>query len=459
MKVAIIGLARSGYAAAKLALSLGHSVKVTDGCSGAHMSEKARAELDKKADELRSLGAFVEIGCHSDECVKNVDIVITSPGVPDTAKPIRIAKSDKIPVISEVEFAVRHTKAKIIAITGTNGKTTTTSLIGHILKYAKIPVVVAGNIGQALSGVVEKAAPQKYLVVELSSFQLETMENFHPHIAVWLNLTPDHLDRHGTMNNYAAAKGKMFMNMNSDDWAVIWNHDRAITKAFVENKSVKIVWIDETAKLKQTPQEPYGTIFDDGKLISVFNGNKQTHGQFSNLNLKGEHNIVNILAAISVARILRIPNHILNEALREFNGLPHRLELITEKNGVKFVNDSKATNIDAARKALETVDKPISLIAGGYDKNGDFTPLVDIVKEKVNKLVLLGDVAPVLNEIFKDIENKVIVNSMKEAVETAADNVPEGTTVLLSPGCASFDMYDDYEKRGEDFSKCALNLM
>ena len=257
MKVAVIGLARSGYAAAKLALSLGYSVKVSEGCNGIHMSEETCREIERKAEELRSLGASVEIGTHSDECVKDVDVVIVSPGVPDTSKPVIIARAENIPVINEVEFAVRQTKAKIIAITGTNGKTTTTTLIGHILNYANIPAIVAGNIGQALCGVVEKATSQKYLVVELSSFQLETMEHFHPDIAIWLNLTPDHLDRHGNMANYAAAKGKMFMNMNSDDWAVIWNHDREITKPFIENTGVKTVWIDETGKWKQTPENSY----------------------------------------------------------------------------------------------------------------------------------------------------------------------------------------------------------
>ncbi|RLD11486.1 MAG: UDP-N-acetylmuramoyl-L-alanine--D-glutamate ligase [Chlamydiae bacterium] len=400
----------------------------------------------------------MEIGGHSDDCVKNVDIVIASPGVPDTAKPIKIANAENIPVINEVEFAVQHTNAKIIAITGTNGKTTTTTLIGHILNYADKPAIVAGNIGQALCGVVEKATSHKFLVVELSSFQLETMKTFHPYIAVWLNLTPDHLDRHGTMENYAAAKGKMFMNMNSDDWSVIWNNDREITKPFIENTGVKTVWIDEKGKWKQTPEQPYGTTFDSGELVSIFNGNKQLHGQYSELKLKGTHNIINILAAISVARILHIPNYIINEALLEFRGLPHRLEFITEKNGIIFLNDSKATNIDAVSKALESVDKPISLIAGGYDKGGDFTPLINIVKEKVNKLVLIGEAASMLKEVFKDIDNKVIVHSMKQAVETASADVPVGTTVLLSPGCASFDMYDNFEKRGEDFTKCVLSL-
>jgi len=458
MKVTVIGLARSGYAAAKLALSLGHSVKVTDGCSGAHMSEEAVNELKKRAEELRLLGAMVEIGNHSNEYIKGADVVITSPGVPETAEPIKTAKSENIPVISEIEFAVRHTNAKIIAITGTNGKTTTTALIGHILDYAKIPAVVAGNIGQALSGVIEKVKSKEFIVLELSSFQLETMEKFHPHIAIWLNLTPDHLDRHGSMENYAAAKGNVFMNMNSDDWAVIWNHDRKIAKPFVEKTGAKIAWIDETAQWKQMPEEPYGLVFENGELMSVFNGNKNTHGKFENLKLKGKHNIINTLAAISVARILHIPNHVLNEALIGFYGLPHRLEFITEKNGMKFINDSKATNVDAAMKAIEAVNAPISLIFGGRDKDGDFLPMVNLVKEKVNKLILIGESASMLKDIFNNVENKVMVKNMKEAVEAAATNVPKGTTVLLAPGCASFDMYDNFEKRGEDFSECVLNF-
>jgi len=458
MKVTVIGLARSGYAAAKLALSLGYSVKVSDGCAGAHASEAAISELKRSAEELRSLGALVEIGTHSEDYIKSADVVVTSPGVPEDAKPIRMAFDEKIPVISEIEFAVQYTNAKIIAITGTNGKTTTTSLIGHILNYAGMTAVVAGNIGQALSDVVGKVSSKDFLVVELSSFQLETMKKFHPHIAVWLNLTPDHLDRHGSMENYAAAKGKMFMNMNSDDWAVIWNHDREIVKPFIEKTGVKTVWIDETGQWKQNLNEPYGLIFEDEKLKSVFNGNKHSHGCFEKLKLKGAHNIINTLASIAVARIVNVPNYIINDAIAEFTGLPHRLEFISEKNGIKFINDSKATNIDAAIKAIETVEKPISLILGGRDKDGDFLSMLNVVNEKVNKLVLIGETASMLNDIFKDFENKVIVKSMENAVEAAATNVPEKTTVLLAPGCASFDMYDNFEKRGEDFSKCVLNL-
>ena len=458
MKVTIIGLARSGYAAAKLACSLGYSVKVSDACNGAHFTPAAKIALEEKADELRNLGVQVELGKHTEEFIKGADVVITSPGVPDNSLPIITAKSEKIPLISEVEFAIRHTNAKVIAITGTNGKTTTTSLIGHILDCAEIPCVVAGNIGQALSAVIEKVNQKDFLVVELSSFQLETMETFHPYIAVWLNLTPDHLDRHLTIEKYAAAKGKIFENMTSDDWAIIWNHDREITNPFIENKGINVVWIDEKGEWKQTPREPYGAVCENGELISTFNGNKYSHGLFEDLKLKGAHNITNTLAAIAVARILHIPSHILNEALIKFYGLPHRLEFIAEKKGIKFINDSKATNVDAMIKGIEAVNAPISLIAGGYDKGGDFTPVAKIIKKKVYKLVLLGDAAEKLDKVFSDFDNKIIVKTMKEAVEKAAENVPDGTTVLLSPGCASFDLYDDFEKRGEDFSKCVFNL-
>ena len=458
MKITVIGLARSGYAAAKLSLALGYSVRISDACNGAHVTAESKKALQEKANELRTLGAQVELGKHSDEFIKGADLIVVSPGVPETAPPIRLAKEENIPVVSEVEFAVRHTNAKIIAITGTNGKTTTTSLIGHILNYAKIPAVVAGNIGQALSGVVQNINSDKFLVVELSSFQLETMESFQPHIAVWLNLTPDHLDRHGTIENYAAAKGRIFANMTSDDWAIIWNHDRELTKQFIQNKGIKTVWLDEKADWKQTPEEPYGAVCDAGELISTFNGNKISHGLFDDLKLKGAHNVINTLAAISVARILHIPNHILIGALAEFHGLPHRLEFIREINGIKFINDSKATNVDAMIKGIEAVPAPIALIAGGYDKGGDFSEVVDVVNKKVKKLILIGDAAEKLNNVFNNFKNKILVGSMKEAVEKAAENMPAGSAVLLSPGCASFDMYDDFEKRGEDFSKCVCNL-
>jgi len=459
MRVSVIGLARSGYAAARLARRLGYAVKASDACAGAHQSEAARSALEERAAELRAQDVWVETGRHTPACVDGADIVVTSPGVPESAAPLALARERGIPVISEVEFAVRHTSARIIAITGTNGKTTTTALTGHVLNRAGIPAVVAGNIGQALSAVVEDVSAQQTLVLEISSFQLAAMENFHPFIAVWLNLTPDHLDRHGTMEAYAAAKGKIFENMTDDDWAVVWNHDREITAPFFEGCAAKRVWLDETGGWAASPQEPCGVVCDNGELVSMFNGNRQTHGTKHDLQLKGDHNVINVLAVCAIARILHVPHHAVKEAVTEFPGLPHRLERVAGKGGVSFINDSKATNVDALVKALNAVPAPISLIAGGYDKGGDFSAAREAIREKVCRLVLIGETSDKLAGELAGTAEQVRASTMAEAVAAAARDVPTGATVLLSPGCASFDMYDDFEERGRDFGKCVRRLI
>ncbi len=458
MKIAVIGLARSGFAAAQLAAQLGYHVKVSDG-GNAHHNAGAAERLQRYAQQLRARNVWVELGGHTTACVDGVDLVVTSPGVPDHALPLQWARTLGIPVISEVEFAVRHTTARIVAITGTNGKTTTTALIGHVLATAGMPVVVAGNIGQALSGVVEQATSQHTLVLEMSSFQLETVAAFKPHVAVWLNLTPDHLDRYGTLEAYAAAKGRMFMNMTREDWAVIWQHDRAVTAPFLNGRDVQRVWLDETGAWRASRGEACGAVLQGTELATVFNGVRQSHGALAGTHLRGAHNAINMLAACAVARILHIPNHLVCEALRSFNGLPHRLERVAEGHGLVFVNDSKATNIDAMLKALEATPAPIALLAGGYDKGGDFRAAAPLVKEKVARLVAFGNAREIVAGALRDAAPLVYADAMADAVAKAAEGAAPGTTVLLSPGCASYDMYNDFEERGADFGRCAREYL
>ncbi len=459
MNVSVIGLARSGYAAAKLALKLGYKVKASDACAGEHVSESAKSALLENARDLEKNGAWVELDKHTPECLSEADVVVVSPGVPEDSDPIVWAKQQSLKIISEVEFAVRHTNAKVIGITGTNGKTTTTALVGHILETAEIPAVVAGNIGQALSGVVEKVTDKHLLVLELSSFQLQTLESLKPIISVWLNLTPEHLDRHMNINEYAAAKARIFKNMTQENWAVIWNHDRDIVLPHLKDCGAKRVWIDETAAWKSSKEEQYGAFCLDGEIKTDFNGIQQSYGEKSELQLKGGHNMVNVLAACSVGRILQIPDYLIKKALRSFKPLEHRFELVGRKDGISFINDSKATNVDAVLKALESVEKPVSLIAGGYDKGSDFVPLIPLVKEKVCRLVVIGKAAAKIGGIFEGSTEIVRAKRMNTAVSKAAENLPEGATVLLAPGCASFDMYDNFEERGNDFKNCVLNFV
>ena len=458
MVVSIIGLARSGYAAARLALRLGYSVKITDACAGNHMSDAMLIKLEQHADELRSAGAWVEIGCHTRKSIEGSDLVITSPGVPDTADPLVWAREEGIKVISEIEFAVRHTNGKIIGVTGTNGKTTTTTLIGHILSHAGMPVVLAGNIGQPLAGIVETTSSRHIVVLEMSSFQLETVESFHPSIAVWLNLTPDHLDRYESMDDYLDAKARIFMNMTKDDWVVVWHRDQELLADVLRACPARKVWIDELGEWQPTAGESYGAWCRDDILHTMLNGVRSVHGNRNELPLSGDHNIVNMLAACVVARILQVPEHVVDEAIKTFQGLPHRIEFVVKKHGITFLNDSKATNVDAVFEALKSLPAPIALIAGGYDKGGDFAPLHPMIREKVTRLVLLGAATDKLQNECNGLTEIVQAQSMAEAVAAAASDMPFGATVLLSPGCASFDMYDDYEQRGDDFKSCARRL-
>ncbi len=422
------------------------------------MSDAAKAVLQQHADELTGMGVWVELGRHTLESIEDAELVITSPGIPDSAKPLVWARERGIPVISEIEFAVRHTNAKIVAITGTNGKTTTTSLVGHILTEAGMPHVVAGNIGQPLSSVVDKTGAGHIVVLEMSSFQLETVESFHPHIAVWLNITPDHLDRYGSMEAYFAAKARIFNNMTSEDWAIIWEQNREETKQIRVECPARKVWIDERDVWRPASEESYGAWCADGILYSSFNRIVHEYGERVELPLRGDHNCINMLAACAVCRILRVPNHIISEALKTFSGLPHRIEFVIKKHGISFLNDSKATNVDAMIEALRAVPGPVSLIAGGYDKGGDFSKVLPFIREKAIRVVLLGAAREKLEKIFKGVTELVSAECMADAVAAAARNVPLGTTVLLSPGCASFDLYDDFEQRGDDFKECARRV-
>lgn len=456
MTVLILGIGRSGFAAAELAHRLGYHAAVTDACNDLHASADVCRTRDARVATLREKGIAVEYGSHTKEFFDTVqpDMIITSPGVPESAPPLIWARKEGVAVISEIEFAIRHTAARIVGITGTNGKTTTTALAGHVLSQAHIPCVVAGNIGTALSGVVEDARKDHILVLEISSFQLETVDSFHPAIAVWLNLTPDHLDRYGSMEAYRAAKLRIFQNMDSTDWAICWWPERAHVEPLLRARGIRTVWIDETGTWEATPDMPYGAYCTDGCLYTHFNGVTHAYGQSANMPLIGKHNQVNMLAVCAIAHILHVPDHVVEAGLSSFAGMPHRLQKVAEHNGVTYINDSKATNPDAVCKALESQTGPVILIAGGYDKGMDFAVLVPHVQEVVRDMILMGETADELHAACADVANITRVTTMEEAVAYAMSIATPGDTVLLSPGCASYDMYDDFSQRGDDFSAC-----
>jgi UDP-N-acetylmuramoylalanine--D-glutamate ligase len=430
-KVSIIGAGRTGLSTATVVMELGGIPFVSD--SDEAMSAGAGRELSELKIEA-------EFGRHSDRIFES-DLIIVSPGVPSGSKVVTQAKERNITVWPEIELAFRLCRGKIVGVTGSNGKTTTVTLIGEILKKAGREVYVCGNIGHPFVSVARDMTDKGIAVVELSSFQLELIDKFRPDIAVFLNLTPDHLDRHGDLGSYLAAKMRIFENQNADDVAVI-NHDdeilgencgslKAVTRCFSVRESLEDgVYAD-----------PEGDFKLYGKRIMAS----------ADLKIKGVHNLSNACAAACAVSALGIDADNIVDVLKTFPGVEHRLEPVRLIGGVSFINDSKGTNVDSVRWALMAVSAPVILIAGGKDKDSDFTVLNDLIKEKVKCAVLIGQAAPKILKAWHGVTECKSADSMREAVRTAFDSATRGDTVLLSPACASFDMFDNFEHRGRVF--------
>jgi UDP-N-acetylmuramoylalanine--D-glutamate ligase len=449
-KVTVVGLARSGVAAARLLQAVGADVTVADAKEEAKLTE-VLARLDRSA--IR-----VIVGAGYESALDEAQIVVVSPGVPTELDILNIVRARHVPVIGELELAYRFLDAPVVAVTGTNGKSTTVTLIGLLLKEHGKRVFVGGNLGIPLSeaalktyGSGSQGSPYDYVIAEVSSFQLETIARFRPWIAALLNITPDHLDRYPALAPYVAAKGRIFENQTPDDYALL-NYDDERVLAFRNGVRAHALGFSQMGSVNE------GTFLDGDELVLRFKGQRHSICKMSEIRIPGAHNVANAMAASMVAHVCGCPPDVMRRVLSTFPGLEHALELIRERNGVRFINDSKGTNVDATMKALESLDSPIVLIAGGKDKGGDFGKLRDVVTRRVKQLVLIGEAAPRIHQILQGLKPMNHASSFRDAVEVAAQSARSGDVVLLSPACASFDMFADYQDRGRQFKALVNGL-
>lgn len=444
-KVLVVGAGKSGLAVARFIVKKGAVAVLTDINNPAHADDQL-AELIAEGVQL-SLGGYPEVKKGS------FDLVVMSPGVPLTVEPARSALDNGIPVTGELELAYRFAESPIVAITGTNGKTTTTALIGAIFQDAGISVLVGGNIGLPLVAEVEKYCSGDVIVAEVSSFQLETTGSFRPKVGVILNITPDHLDRHGNMDNYIAAKSRIYANQEPGDFIVL-NYDDPLTAGLGAKSRGETIYFSRREELER------GVFVTEGKIVAKLGGEAEVICGVDDLRIPGAHNLENALAAVAATKVMGVNNRSLAATLKNFKGVSHRLEFVAEINGVKYVNDSKGTNPDASIKALEAYDEPIVLIAGGKNKGSDFNELAEKIKEKVRVLVVLGQSAGLIAEAARasGFENILAAASFKEAVLLASQAARPGDIVLLSPACASWDMFKNFEERGELFRDIVLSI-
>lgn len=441
-RIVILGAGESGAGAAVLAQKKGFDTFVSD---MSLIKDKYKAMLNER-------GIQWEEGKHTEELILNTDEVIKSPGIPNDAPIILKLKNQGTPIISEIEFAGRYTNAKMICITGSNGKTTTTSLIYHIFKKAGLNVGLAGNIGQSLAYQVAECN-YDYYVIELSSFQLDNMYKFHANIAVLMNITPDHLDRYGfEMQNYVDAKFRIIQNQTDDDAFIFWNDDPIIQKELH-----KYGIHGQYFPFAEKNEEGVAAFTEENKVY--FTRPIAFNMEQEELALTGTHNLFNSMAAGISANIAGIRKECIREALNDFKGVEHRLEKVARVKGVDYINDSKATNVNSCWYALQSMKTKTVLILGGKDKGNDYNEIADLVKEKCSGLIFLGLHNEKLHDFFGNFGLPIVdVQSMPDAVNAAYNMAKKGETVLLSPCCASFDLFKSYEDRGDQFKECVRNL-
>jgi len=441
VKVAVLGAARSGISVASLLARAGASVLLSD--------VKSLEELNLPLSKLNELGVEIETGHHS-EAVLETDLICISPGLPLTIPVLRKAKKKDIPVVGEIEVASWFCHSPIIAITGSNGKTTTTTLAGEIFRRYNEKTVVAGNIGKPFSEYVSMTAPDGIAILEISSFQLETIHTFHPKIAVIMNLTDNHLDRYPDFESYATAKLNILKNMTSEDVLIFNADDDHLVRSLRNIIPRKLIF-----SLSQHDRE--GVYWRDDKIFLRING-EEKRISLKNYHLKGIHNRYNMMVAALIASLLDVPDNIIEESIEQFEGIEHRLEMVREYQGVVFVNDSKATTVDSLAWALQSFDEKIVLIVGGKDKGGDFRRVVPLLKKHVRAAILIGKAANRIQSVWNGVIPLFRAESLKEAVEKAFRQAQKGDVVLLSPACSSFDMFRDYEDRGRQFKQAVREL-
>ncbi|HEV2288808.1 MAG TPA: UDP-N-acetylmuramoyl-L-alanine--D-glutamate ligase [Candidatus Acidoferrales bacterium] len=441
-RVLVVGVARTGLVASLFCAAYGAHVTATD--------EKPEAELKEVAEKLRAAGVALELGGHRPETFLNQDLIIVSPGVPAKSPPLELARNRGIPVWSEIELAWRLLRGKLVAITGSNGKTTTTALVAHILQSAKIPVLVGGNIGTPLLAKVEASSDSTVTVAEVSSFQLELIEAFRPDIGVLLNLTPDHIDRHGSFEEYARAKQRIFENMIDRDIAVLNADDLEVARRGPAHGHV--YWFSRQKRLAA------GAFLRGEEIIFRREGSEDVIARRGDIPLRGEHNLENVLAAVSASILAGAPVDSIAPAVRAFPGVEHRLEFVQEIRGVAFYNDSKATNVDAALKAIEAFPGPLFVILGGKDKGAPYAPLREPLKQKAKLALIVGAAA---DKIAAELEGAVPIEragTIERAVTLALEAAGPGDTVLLAPACASFDQFENFEQRGKAFKEIVARM-
>ena len=445
-KTLVLGAGKSGVASAEFLIERGATVALHDKKPSAEWSEEARSLKEKKIGLLD--------GQIPSWLLDQIDLVVISPGVPTNTVPARYVERKDGEVIGEVELAYRFLKGRIVGITGSNGKTTTTTLIGELLKNAGIETQIGGNIGTPLISLAESSNDETWTVCELSSFQLETIKDFRPNVGVGLNVTPNHLDRYDFFTDYAAAKHRLFMNQTAEDVAIL-NADDEITASWATNLRANVVLFSTAKELDE------GLFLRGRELICRANGKEKVLALRDEMNLRGVHNIQNVLASLAAGLACGAAPDSMRETLRNFRAVEHRLEFVTEIEGVKFYNDSKATSVDATQKAIEALaeeDGKIVLILGGRGKNAPYAPLADLIKENVRKLVLIGEDADNIESQLKNYAEIVRADSIPDAVRKSFENAESGDAVLLAPACASFDMFNSYEERGREFKAKVFEL-
>ena len=443
-RVTVVGLARSGVAAARLLRAAGAQVTGTD--------LKPLEALGRVATELEALGVRLLTGRETRGAFDGADLVVVSPGVPLDGDQLGPARARGVPIIGELELGWRALEAETIAITGTNGKTTTTALTGALLAEQPRPVLVAGNIGTPLAAHALRFPADGLVVCEASSFQLETTETFQPRVAVVLNITPDHLDRHGSLGAYVDAKARIFANQTPADCAVL-NADDEATAALAGRTRANVVWFTRRRQLARA------VFVHDGWIAAKLNGHVEEICPVSEIFLRGAHNVENVLAATACALWVGLAPEAIRRAIGRFRGVAHRIEFVRDRRGVQYYNDSKGTNVASTLRALESFAERIVLIAGGRGKGQDFAPLAAAARGRVGHAFLIGEDAPKLAAAFKEASVPATrCPSLEAAVEAARRLAMPGDVVLFSPACASFDMFDNFEHRGDVFKKLVERL-
>src|SRR5271165_4079710 len=444
-RVLVVGLGKSGVASALFLKAHGARVSVSDTKSG--------DELHNEIPVLLDHGITVETGGHGERTFRGQDLIVVSPGVPVDAPPLVQARALGEAVIGEIELAAQFLPGPIVAITGSNGKTTTTALTGEIVTAAGFPALVGGNIGTPAISLAEHANPRTVIVLEVSSFQLETIQSFRPKVAVMLNVTPDHLDRHRTFEAYADAKARIFENQQASDFAVL-NADDPTCVAMAARTRAQVFWFSRQKEVRQGAWVRDGNIlFRDGR-----GQNRQREIMLaSEIPLKGAHNLENVLAAVCAGALMGCAPEKIRQAVREFKAVEHRLEFVATIRGVDYYNDSKATNVDATIKALESFPANIHLILGGKDKGSDYTVLNDLLRQRVKRVYTIGAAAGKIESQIKNVEI-VHAETLENALRKANAVAEPGDVVLLAPACASFDQFKNYEQRGQVFKEIVRGL-